>query len=165
MKRLLPILFLAGCATDPATMKLAIDAHQSQRPTLRVTCPAGGCEVEYTDPRDKGQIKLPTNGWDFANNVVSTTGSIVQGAVVPAAFAFTAARGFDALKGSGQVTTTTTSTNNATTTTLSGTGVIGSGTHNPTTTTNNTTTTDSHDATATPVVVNPVVVNPVVVRP
>ena len=170
MKYLIPILLLAGCATTDEQMRMAIAAQQNVKPTLKVTCPAGGCEVEYTDPRERHAIKLPTNGWDFAGKVTDTVGGLVNAAIVPAAFAYTAAKGFDALKGSGAVTTntntaTTTSTSNqstatSTTTTLSGTGVIGDGTNSIPTTSTSTTTTTDNSSTATPTVVNPVIVRP-----
>lgn len=121
-------VYLAGCATDPAT--LATYERMQAKPTIKISC-AQGCEAEYTDPRDRAS-KMPTTGWDVANNIVSTTGSVLAGAVVPAAMGIVAIKGFDALKGSGQVTTTTTTTN-----------------------------TDDHSATATPTVVqapSPVIV-------
>jgi hypothetical protein len=167
---LIGALSLAGCATSNEQMKMAIEAQQNVKPTIEMTCPQGGCKLVYTDPRDRQMVKLPTNGWDFANKVTDTVGSVVATAVVPAAFAITAAKGFDALKGSGAVTTTTTTStssntsnlsNATTTTTLSGTGVLGSGTHTNTQTT--TSTVDSHDATAVPTVVTqpaPVIVGP-----
>lgn len=168
---LMLVLLATGCATTDEQMRMAIAAQQNVKPTLKVTCPAGGCEVEYTDARDRGNIKLPTNGWDFATRVVDVGGGIVQGAIVPAAFAVTAIKGMEAMKGHGTTTntaTTSTTTNtsdsgNTTTHTLSGTGVVGTGSY--ATSTTNTTTTDNHSQTATPTIVNPVVVNPVVVRP
>jgi hypothetical protein len=165
-------LVFTGCATDPATMQMALDAQNNVRPTLELTCPAGGCQLKFTDPRDRQGVRLPTNGWDFAGKVVDTTGAILQGAIVPAAFAYTAVKGMEAMKGHGTTTnnTTTTSTNtesthtSTTTQTLSGTGTLGSGAYTNT------------DSTSTPVVVTqpaptivtqpaPVIVNPVIVGP
>lgn len=97
---------LSACATDPATLQAYKDMQA--KPTIKISC-AQGCEAEYTDPRDRA-TKMPTTGWDVANNIVSTTGSVLAGAVVPAAMGIVAVRGFDALKGSGAVTTTTTTT-------------------------------------------------------
>ena len=170
MKRTLLVaaLALGGCATSDEQMRMAIAAQQNVKPTLKVTCPAGGCEVEYTDPRDKGNIKLPTNGWDAFNNVVSTTGAVLQGAVVPVAMGVMAVKGMEAMKGHGQTTTTNTTTSTSatstqsTTQTLSGTGVLGTGTYS--------TTDSTHAPTVVvqppPVVVTqppPLVVNPVIV--
>ncbi len=152
-------------------MKMAIDAQQSAKPTLRVTCPAGGCEVEYTDPRDKGNIKFPTNGYDAYMATIGAVKDFATAAIVPAAMGMVAVRGYQNLKGSGATTTTTsTSTNTATTTntadsnnstttsttaSLTGSGVIGSGTNTAPTTTTTTTTTDNHSQTSTPTVVQP----------
>ncbi len=174
MKPLLSLAFaatlLSGCATSTEQMRMAIEAQTNRQPTLEVTCPAGGCKISYRDPRDSAQVRLPTNGFDSLNKIIDVSGAILQGAIVPAAFAITAKSGFDALKGSGTVTNTTTTANTSnntstanatTTTTLSGAGVIGSGTHTPTS--NTTSTVDSHDATAVPTVVTqpaPVIVGP-----
>lgn len=137
-------LAMTGCATDPATVQTLVDAHKeaTSKPTISLKCPAGSCEFEYTDPRDRAQLKLPTNGWDaltaIGNNVTSVIPVIAMGGV--------AMGGFKALQNSGgsSVNTTTTNTTGATssattTNTLSGTGVMGSGTYNanPTTTTTN----------------------------
>ena len=146
------VMLLGGCATDPQTTQALIAAHEAQaaQPTLSLVCPAGGCALSYTDPRDRQGLRLPTNGWDaltsIGNNVTSLVPIIVTGRIATA--------GFDALRNSGgtQTTsttgpvststtgpvstnttgavstvgaTTTTSTNTATT--LSGTGVLGNG--------------------------------------
>lgn len=172
MRIALLALVLAGCATNTEQMRLALDAQAKLPPTLEMTCPNGGCKLTYTDPRDRQAVKLPTNGWDTLNTAISAGASVLQGAVVPAAFAAVAVKGFDAHKGSGAVTTnttTTTTTNDTTTTTntLSGTGTLGSGAYTATTTT----TTDDHSATATPTVVTqptPIIVTqpaPVIVGP
>lgn len=102
----LSLVVLTGCATSPETMRTVIDAQTKARPTLAVTCPNGGCSVEYTDPRDRG-LRLPTNGWDVAGKMVDVSGSLIQGAIVPLAMGNMAIHGFKALQGSGAVTTTT----------------------------------------------------------
>lgn len=155
-------LLLSACATDPATVKTLVDAQQAanSRPTLALKCPAGGCEFEYTDPRDRQTLKMPTNGWDavtsLGNNITSLVPIIVTGRIATA--------GFDALRNSGGTQTTTTvgpvtntgpvSTTGATTT-LSGTGTLGSGAYS---TSASTASTDNH-ATVSPA---PVVITPVV---
>lgn len=169
---LILVLLLSACATDPVTVKTLVDAQQAAnaRPTLALMCPAGGCALEYTDPRDRAQIKMPTNGWDavmsVGNNVTSLVPIIVTGRIATA--------GFDALKGSGGTQTTTTTTVGATTSTgavtttttgdtLSGTGALGSGQYwtqaNPVTTTStaNPVTTTSTTVTPAPVIVTPVI--------
>lgn len=139
-------LLLGGCATDPQTTQSIIAAHEAQaaQPTLSLVCPAGGCALHYTDPRDRQGLRLPTNGWDaltsIGNNVTSLVPIIVTGRIATA--------GFDALRNSGgtQTSTTnttgpvststtgavstvgaTTNTSTNTATTLSGTGVLGGG--------------------------------------
>jgi len=169
------LLALAGCATDPATVGMLMQAQAdvAKQPTLVLDCPSG-CSMRYTDPRDKQlNVKLPTNGWDAAVAVTQSVTGLVAGAVPYAAVGAVAIHG---LKHAGKNTTTTT------TNTASGDGAatggpasfhteqIGPQSQNPTT--NTTTTTDNSNqgnATATPTVVNqpaPVVVpaaDPVIV--
>jgi hypothetical protein len=102
-------MILAGCGTNPATLQAVLDAQTKARPTISMTCPNGGCTLDYTDPRDRG-LKLPTNGYDAFVSVSGHVTGLVSGAVVPAAMGYMAIKGFDALKGSGAVTTTTTTT-------------------------------------------------------
>jgi hypothetical protein len=154
MKKLLVILLLAvgisGCATSPETMQAAITAQTQIRPTISMSCPAGGCSMEYTDPRDRG-IKLPTNGWDAFNNTVSTLGGVAQTAVVPVVMGNVAIQGFKQLKGSGAVSTV--DSHNVDSHNVDS-------THTPTVV--NPVVVDTK--TVNPVVVNPVVVNPLVVN-
>lgn len=125
---LIPALLLTGCATDPATFKLALDAQRDVKPTIEMSCPLGGCSMSYTDPRDRQGVKLPSNGWDAFNNSVNVAGSVLTGAIVPLAMGAVAVKGFDSLKGSGATSTTTTDASNRSVT-------------------------DNHSATATPTVV------------
>lgn len=71
---LIPAL-LTGCATDPATVQTLVAAQQAAnaRPTLALECPAGGCKFEYTDPRDRQQLRMPTNGWVFVPDDMRAT--------------------------------------------------------------------------------------------
>ena len=106
MKALLiiPVLILlAGCGTSQKTLETMLDAQTKARPTISMTCPAGGCTLDYTDPRDRG-LKLPTNGYDAMVSITGQVTGLVSGAVVPAAMGYMAVKGFDALKGSGAVT-------------------------------------------------------------
>lgn len=99
------ITTLAGCATDPEIARLALD----RKPTLAVTCPAGGgCTVEYRDPRDTP--RLPTNGYDAMVAISGQVTGLIGGAVVPAAMGAVAVDGFRAMRGHGQSTTTTSTT-------------------------------------------------------
>lgn len=132
---LLVLVFLGGCATSTENLKAVLDAQTNARPTLSMTCPAGGCSLEYTDPRDRG-LKLPTNGYDALVAVSGQVTNMVSGAVVPVAIGAVAVRGFEALKGSGASTVTTTDSHNV-------------DRHD---------TVDSHNQTAKPTVVNPVIV-------
>ena len=135
---LIPAL-LVGCSTSTKDLQAVLDAQTHARPTIAMTCPAGGCTLEYTDPRDRN-MKLPTNGYDAMISVSGQLTGMVGAAVVPAAMGYMAIKGFDALKGSGANTTTTTTTDNRTT-----------DRHDVVTDRHDIT--DSHDQTATPTVV------------
>lgn len=146
---------LAGCATDPATVKTLVDAQHAAnaRPTLSIRCPQG-CEAEYTDPRDRVSLQMPTNGWDAIKSVSRDMAGLVPIIVTGRI----ATAGFDALRNSGGTQTTNTTTTGAVTntgpvstvgdtTSMSGTGVLGSGQYstqaNPTTTTSTPVTTST----------------------
>jgi hypothetical protein len=155
---------LTGCATQ-ATIKDVAEAHAKlDRPTMTIKC-AAGCEATFTDPRDRPQLTMPTNGWDVAKSVVQTGGAVITQAAPWAAVGAIAVRGIKGAGGNDQSTTTTTTDNSSI---------------------------DSHDATAEPTIVTqpapaiitqpaptivtqpapvvvqqpaPLVVNPVVVTP
>jgi hypothetical protein len=137
------LLALAGCGTTAAQYQMALNAQATMKPTISLTCPAGGCTLDYTDPRDRG-VRLPTNGWDAVVHVGDTLGGVATAAIVPLAIGHVAVSGFNALKGS-SVTTSTTSNQ------------IGPNSQNQATTTTTTTSTDSHNATAAPAIVTPAV--------
>jgi hypothetical protein len=109
---LVPVLLLAGCATDGKdydAQLLDVQWRIASINTLTVDCPAG-CKVSYSDPRDRAiGIKGRTNGWDVVNNVTNQLAHVATVAVVPAAMYGLGKAGFDALQGSGTVTTTNTS--------------------------------------------------------
>ena len=123
-----------GCSTSSKDLQAVLEAQTKARPTIAMTCPAGGCTLEYTDPRDRG-MKLPTNGYDALVAVSGQVTGMVGAAVVPAAIGYVAIKGFDSLKGSGAQTTTNTTDRH---------DVV----------TDRHDITDSHNATATPTVVN-----------
>lgn len=131
-------ILLSGCATDPLVTKMMLDAQSEarSRPTLSMTCPAGGCTLTYHDPRDNVAIKLPTNGWDAATSIGNNITSIVGAAIVPAVLGSVAKAGFDALKGSGAVNTTTTNATSSVSTPTSTTNTSNANVFNANTTTN-----------------------------
>ncbi len=100
------VLMMSGCATSTEDLKAVLDAQTNARPTLSMSCPAGGCSLEYTDPRDRN-LKIPTNGYDALVAVTGQVTNMVSGAVVPFAIGAVAVHGFDALKGSGAQSTVT----------------------------------------------------------
>lgn len=173
---ILAAVLLSGCATDPATTKLLVDAQREarNRPTLAVTCPGGGCSVLYHDPRDQANFKMPTNGWDATISISNSLTGIAQGLVVPAAMGYVASQGFKALQGSGGIINNTT--------TIGANSGTNSGNTTPTTTTTTTIGANSGtnsgnsgklsgttltDQTSTPTVVTqpaPVIVTPTVVN-
>ena len=135
------LLGLTGCTTNPATIehvgKMAVE--MSKVKTFEGEC-TGPCKFAYTDPRDRVNVKLPTNGFDAAIAITDRVTGLISGAVVPAAMGMVAVEGFKALKGSGASSTSTVTTSSTV------------DSHNVTTTT---------DSTHTPTVVNqpaPVVV-------
>lgn len=149
-------LAIVGCATDPASIAALADAQAriNAQPTMTIKC-ASGCEANYTDPRDRGQIALPTNGWDALKSTVQTGAAVITGVAPWAAVGAVAVRGMKSAGGNDNSVTS---------------NQIGPESQNTTTTTTQTdnSSVDSHDATATPTVVNqpaPVVVHPVVVGP
>ncbi len=91
------ILFLtAGCATDPLVAQSVTDANAklAKVPTLTISCTAG-CEASYTDPRDRRQIAMPTNGYDVALGVVRAGENVLTGAVPFVAGAVVLKEAFD----------------------------------------------------------------------
>lgn len=158
------LLMMGGCATPADSIKAMAGAQAeiAKVRTLEAEC-SGPCKISYTDPRDRLQIKLPTNGWDAVTSVASSVERVVTGAVLPAA-AVAMVREVRRAGDGGDVTTsnTTTTRNESTTTnTASGAGSstggdgnheqIGPNSQNQANT--DTRSTDSHDATATPTVV------------
>lgn len=87
---------LTACSSNQLTpdQQLAWLKQQSQSTTLKVSCPAGGCEIEYKDPRDRVQLPQQTNGYDVANTLINTAGSVAMGAAPWAAAASIAKDGF-----------------------------------------------------------------------
>ena len=58
-------LVLAGCGSNQAIPE--------QQPTISFSCESS-CSLEFRDPRD--QPKMPTNGYDVANTLIGTVGSV-----------------------------------------------------------------------------------------
>lgn len=104
---------LVGCATSDKVTEAMLQAHmQAQaQPTLSIRCPSGGCEVTYTDPRDRQQFRAPTNGWDAVTSVGNAAVGLVQAGIVPVALGAVAVKGMQELAAAkGPTTTTTTNT-------------------------------------------------------
>jgi hypothetical protein len=167
---------LAGCSTQPAAIQAMAEAQakMAQVRTLEAEC-TGPCKINFTDPRDRQTVRMPTNGWDAMASITGSVERIVTGAVLPAATVAIVREVRRAGEG-GNTSNTTTTTNTASGdgSATGGSGAyhteqIGPDSNNTTTTSGDTTTTtDSHDATATPTVVNqppPIVVRPEVVNP
>ena len=158
------LLIMGGCSTSAESIHAMASAQAdiARIRTIEADC-SGPCRISYTDPRDRLQIKLPTNGWDAVTSVASSVERVVTGAVLPAA-AVAMVREVRRAGDGGDVTTsnTTTTRNESTTTnTASGAGSstggdgnheqIGPNSQNQANT--DTRSTDSHDATATPTIV------------
>ena len=75
---LMSLLVLSGCASNSMTneQKVQLLKDYNERNTLTVTCPNGGCTIEYRDPRDKLQLPKNTNGYDVANSIVRSITNI-----------------------------------------------------------------------------------------
>ncbi len=67
---LVTVVLMSGCATDPASIEHLAKAHAeaAKVQTFTLKC-SGPCEANYTDPRDRPQLALPTNGWDALRGV------------------------------------------------------------------------------------------------
>lgn len=179
------LVLMTGCAGDPVIAGRVLDAQiaEASKATLSISCPANGCQIgtlEYRDPRDRGHIKAPTNGYDVAAKLIDKTGDVIGGAVLPIVAGKVLIKGFESAA-AGSVTTTSTATTN----TASGGSVAGGGTLTATTSTASSGSVagggsvtapvdshnqdnhaiDDHSAVSEPTVVNPVVVNPVVIQP
>lgn len=86
---------LHGCASStltPAQQTALVKQHASQK-TLEFSC-TGPCSLSYKDPRDKLTLPQSTNGYDVANTLINTTGSVALGAAPWAAAAGIAREGF-----------------------------------------------------------------------
>lgn len=147
------LLLTAGCATDPLVAQSVTDANAklAKVPTLTISCTAG-CEASYTDPRDRRQIAMPTNGYDVALGVVKAGENVLTGAVPYVAGAVVLKNAFDS---SGHNSTISNSASGAGSST-GGDGAysqIGPDSANQantaTTSTATTTTTDNHSTTTT----------------
>lgn len=170
------VLFaLGGCAASstkstPEEQIIAAQLETAKKATVEFTCPSTGCVIgtfSYMDPRDRNNIKLPTNGYDVINTFVGTAGTVIGNAVLPVVGAKVLIKGFESLRDSKGATTTTSSTTSSTTSTsnTASTGSVAGGgsistldSHNNTAATDavaggGTVTTDNHSATATPTVV------------
>lgn len=85
-------LFLAGCSTPQMTDG---QLEALSKDTFTISC-TGGCEVAYTDPRDRPQ--MPTNGWDTANTAINAVSGVITSTAPWAAITLT---GMDAISNAG----------------------------------------------------------------
>lgn len=146
---------LTGCSTvEELQFAKDIHAQSMARPTLQVECPDDGCRfksLSYTDPRDRAQAQLPTNGWDVLKTTVQEAKGLALGVTPWLAVGKVAVEG---IRGAGHnVSTQTTDSHNVSTNTDShDTSAI--------TTINDSHNTDSHavDNTADPTVVHPQII-------
>ena len=158
------VLMMGGCATSAESIHAMASAQAdiASIRTIEAEC-TGPCKISYTDPRDRLQIKMPTNGWDAVLSVAGSVERVVTGAVLPAAAVAMVREVRRAGEGGDVTTNNTTTTRNASTTTNTASGAgsstggdgnheqIGPNSQNQANT--DTRSTDSHDATATPVIV------------
>ncbi|MCV6588050.1 MAG: hypothetical protein OIF57_03315 [Marinobacterium sp.] len=105
MKRLLiffSVMTITGCSSKGLSAQDLAQLQQARPNTLTVTCPAGGCTVEYRDPRDQIQLPRQTNAYDVAQQLIQTGGSVAMG-VAP--WVATASIAADSFKKAGNVIT------------------------------------------------------------
>ncbi len=152
----LPLLLLAGCATDPASIEHLAKAHAeaAKVQTFTLKC-SGPCEANYTDPRDRPQLALPTNGWDAMRGISKDLTGLAAGVAPWYAIGIVATEGLKKAGGNNSSTNTTTSsdshdtvstaTTSATTTTSTSSVVDDHSVSTSTDSHNATTTTDRHD--------------------
>jgi hypothetical protein len=79
-------IMLSGCATDPEVTRQLIAHNEKQQgiATFEITCPPQGCQfssVKYTDPRDRANLKMPTNGYDALIAVSQQGKELLSGAI------------------------------------------------------------------------------------
>ena len=93
---LLGLSLLSGCASNALDneQQAALLQQQASKKTLEISCD-GPCKLSYQDPRDRLQLPRHTNGWDVANTVVNTAGSVALGTAPWAAVSKIAADGYD----------------------------------------------------------------------
>ena len=135
-------LSVIGCGTSPASIQALAEAHSKimSQPTVTIKCESG-CSASYTDPRDRQQLTMPTNGWDAFKHATSSAVGIVTGAVPWVVVGSVAKTG---IKNAGGNTSSTDSS----TTTTDNHAVTSSDSHNV-----DSHNIDSHDAVSTPTVV------------
>lgn len=142
-----PVLMMAGCGTDPAVAEAVGRAHSDAAKvrTIEAEC-SGPCKINYTDPRDRPQMALPTNGWDALRGISKDLTGLASGVAPWVAAGTVAVEGLKRAGGNdSSVSTTTTTTSN--TTDDHSTATTTTNTDSGNTTTN--TTTDRHDVTTT----------------
>lgn len=158
------LLMMGGCSTSSESIHAMSSAQAdiARIRTIEAEC-TGPCKISYTDPRDRMQIKMPTNGWDAMTSLANSVERVVTGAVLPAA-AVAMVREVRRAGEGGDVTNSNTSSNTTRTSTINtasgaGSSTGGDGNHeqigpnSQNQANTDTRSTDSHDATATPTIV------------
>lgn len=88
-------LLLSGCANEALNSEqLALIQQQNSKKTLEFSCD-GPCSLSYKDPRDKLTLPKNTNGYDVANTLLHTAGSVALGTAPWAAVSKIASDGYN----------------------------------------------------------------------
>jgi len=99
---LLALSLLSGCASQGLSPEQqAALSQQASKKTLEISCD-GPCSLSYQDPRDRLKLPRNTNGWDVANSLISTAGSVALGTAPWAAVSKIAADGYNRAGGNYQ---------------------------------------------------------------
>lgn len=86
---------LTGCANEALNSEqLALIQQQQSKKTLEFSCD-GPCSLSYKDPRDKLTLPKHTNGYDVANTLLQTAGSVALGTAPWAAVSKIASDGYN----------------------------------------------------------------------
>ena len=102
---------LLGCSSaslDSNQKRDILVANQASK-TLEIEC-ATGCSIKYKDPRDQVTLPKESNGYDVANNFISTIGGVATSTVPFLAIGAVAVKGIDSAGGNGSNNVTTDNT-------------------------------------------------------
>ena len=87
---------LVACSSNQITaeQQAALMSEYAKQQTLQISC-SGPCSLSYKDPRDKLSLPKQTNGYDVANTLINTAGSVATGAAPWAAVTGIVKTGFE----------------------------------------------------------------------